>query len=398
MKNSHKELLILLSLAGAQFVHIVDFMIIMPLGDMLMRVFMITPSEFSKLVAMYTFSAGLASFFSAFWIDRYDRKKVILFVLFGFIIGNFSCALAPTYFYLILARSLTGVFGGMFNTIVNSIVADIIPHERRGKAMGLVMAAFSVASVVGVPMGFYLSQKLSWHMPFYFLAILSIFILIPIFRFIPSMTTHLQSKGKHPNMIQVLKNAFGIQNQRLALLFMFILVLGQFSMISFLTPYMVRNVSFSNDHVNLMYFLGGAFSIFTTPFLGRLSDKIGKPKVFKICALSSLIPILFITNAPFLPPYVALFFIVLMFIFVGGRMGPAMAMVTASVAPINRGSFMGINSSFMQFGSSFAAIISGLIIREEHGKIINYEWVGFFSVSMSVIAIFLCNKIKQVTS
>src|SRR5690606_24818583 len=148
-----KEKIVLLLLATLNFTHIMDFMIMMPLGNYLMPYFNISSQQFSMLVAAYTFSAGIASFSAAFFVDRFDRKNVLLFAYIGFLLGTLCCAFAPSYLFLLTSRIVAGLFGGLISAQVLSIVADLIPYERRASAMGMIMAAFSVASVFGVPFG-----------------------------------------------------------------------------------------------------------------------------------------------------------------------------------------------------------------------------------------------------
>ena len=393
-KKRHKEIFILLTLAAVQFTHIVDFMIVMPLSDLLMRIFVINPNEFSNLVATYTFSAGISSFFGAFWVDRFDRRNVIISIFIGFLLGNFACAFANNYTFFLLARVLTGIFGGMLNTIVSSIVADLIPYERRGRAMGVVMASFSLASVLGVPIGFYLAQKINWHAPFFMLTIFSFIILALILFVIPSIKLHLTHNYK-PKIREILINIFAFKNQRTSLLFTFLILLGQFSIIPFITPFMVRNIGFTNDNVNSLYLLGGLITIFTTPLLGKISDKIGKHKVFTICSFLLLIPVIVITHLTSVPLYVALFFTSLMFIFTSGRIGPAMALVSGSVPAKNRGSFMSFNSSIMQLGSSIGVMISGFIVIDVNNKLQNYNFVGYFAFLIILLTIYISRKIKH---
>ena len=139
-----KESIILLLLAAINFTHILDFMIMMPLGNYLMPYFNISSQQFSMLVAAYTFSAGISGFLAAFFVDRFDRKRVLLVGYSGFLVGTLFCALSPTYSILLLSRIVAGMFGGLIGAQVVSIVADIVPYERRGAAMGIIMAAFSV--------------------------------------------------------------------------------------------------------------------------------------------------------------------------------------------------------------------------------------------------------------
>ncbi len=391
-----KEKIILFTLAGINFTHIMDFMIIMPLGDMLMKVFAITPQQFSLIVSSYTFTAGICGFIAAFVIDRFDRRSALLFLNTGFVLGTIACAMAPTYEVLLLARSLTGAFGGVLGAIILSVVADVVPEERRGQGMGIVMAAFSAASVAGVPFGYFLAEKFSWHAPFLLLAGMGLLITVAIFQYIPSLTAHMVKKADRPGVAQVLTNAVSLPNQKLALAFMLTLILGQFSIIPFIAPYMIRNVGFEGDQITYIYLVGGGLTIFTSPFIGRLADKYGKKTVFIICASAAIIPVFLITNMPPVPIATALAATGLFFVLGGGRMIPAMAMITSSVKPQNRGSFMSINSSVQQLAAGLASIIAGVIIVDQGGMLENYNYVGYFAIAVTLVCIFLGSKITSV--
>ena len=182
-----KEKLLLWTLAAINFTHIVDFMILMPLGPQLMRIFQISPQEFGLLVSSYTFSAGVSSFFGAFILDKYDRRNILMWVFLGFFVGTLACALSPNYPFLLFSRILSGLFGGLTSALIFAIIGDAIPDHRRGRAMGLVMAAFSVASVVGVPFSLFIASMSNWHAPFFFLAFLAVVILLLIYNFVPSI-------------------------------------------------------------------------------------------------------------------------------------------------------------------------------------------------------------------
>ena len=201
-----KEKILLLTLAVIQFSHITDFMILMPLGPQLMDSFNILPSQFALLVSTYTFSAGTSGFVGTFFIDRFDRKKAILTMAAGFALGTLACGFAQTYYSLLITRSITGLFGGVMGALILSIIGDAIPNERRASAMGMVMAAFSVASVIGVPAGLFLADLSDWHMPFIVLGGLALLTLIPMAIYIPSMTDHISSYEQKPSPIQIVRN------------------------------------------------------------------------------------------------------------------------------------------------------------------------------------------------
>jgi predicted MFS family arabinose efflux permease len=393
---SKKEKLILFVLAAAQFTHIVDFMIMMPLGPQLMRIFRINPQQFSLLVASYTFSAGIFGFLGAFVIDRFDRKTAFVFTYIGFTLGTLACGLAPNYFFLLIARILTGAFGGILGALVLSIISDIISAERRASAMGIVMTAFSVASVLGVPLGLFIANQFSWNAPFLFLAAFTTLITVSVFKVIPSLKGHLQSKQNRPKPMEVITNVTHDKNALRALLMMILLIFGQFSIIPFLSPYMVYNVGFRESQLPFIYLCGGIGTIFTLPLIGKLADKHGRLRIFGYAVLLSAAPVLIITNMGHIPVYAALIVTTFFMIFIGGRMVPATTMVTSTVHPQNRGSFMSINSSVQQLSSSIASFASGMVIvKNAGGSLSHYNWIGFFAVAASFLSLYVAQKLKN---
>ncbi len=393
-----KEQILLFILAAIQFAHIVDFMIMMPLGPQLMRLFEINPSQFGMLVSSYTFSAGIFGFAGAFFIDKFDRKTLLLYTFLGFTLGTFACAFAPNYVLLLSARIFTGAFGGVLGALVLSIVGDAIPHERRGRAMGIVMASFSVASVFGVPFSLYIASVWTWHAPFIFLGAIGVVISIFIWLYIPSMRAHMRDKSEaRPHPLQVLKNVRDNKNQQWALLFTVLIMLSQFSIIPFLSPYMVANVGFSEMQLSYIYMFGGLATIFTSPWVGKLADKYGKMKIFTIFMILNAIPIIVITHMGITPLIYAFLISTFFFVTSNGRMIPSMALITSAVKPKNRGGFMSINSSVQQLASGLASFIAGLIIVEStSGELINYNLIGYGSIVLLVISLFVVRKLQVV--
>ncbi|HEX5171577.1 MAG TPA: MFS transporter [Cyclobacteriaceae bacterium] len=394
MKN---ERLLLMILAAGMFTHIMDFMIMMPLGPQLMRLFDITPQQFSLLVASYTVTAGIAGFLAAFLIDRFDRKRVLIFIYTGFAIGTLACAFAPTYGFLLITRSLTGGFGGVLGALILSMVSDIVPLERRAKGIGTIMASFGLASVLGVPFGLFIASKSSWHAPFLFLGILAFVVNALIVAFMPSMTGHL--KEKHASPLEVLSNIFGNPNARLGLTFTSSLMLGHFTIIPFIAPYMVGNVGFTEGQLALIYFVGGACIIFFAPWVGKMADKHGRLKIFTIFGTLVIIPILIITNLSPVPIWTVLVISAVFFIFSNGRMVPSTTMETAIIKPENRGSYMSIRSSVQQLTSGLASFVAGLIITErapifgQAKALVNFNYVGVIAVTFSVLSLFIARRL-----
>jgi predicted MFS family arabinose efflux permease len=392
------EKLLLWTLAAINFIHIVDFMILMPLGPQLMRIFQISPREFGLLVSSYTFSAGFSSFFGAFFLDRFDRKKILIWVYLGFTVATLGCALSPSYGILLGARVLSGLFGGLTSALILAIIGDVVPDSRRGRAMGLVMAAFSVASVLGVPLGLLLASLSDWHTPFYILSGLALASFGMIYKFIPSITEHLGKEVVRPNPLLVISRVTSNGNQMRAISLSVMMMFGQFMIIPFLSPSMVANVGFTEMELTYIYIAGGALTIFTSPWVGRISDKFGKLKVFTIFMIFNLIPILVITHLGITPIYWVLMITTMFFVTSNGRYVPAAAMITGTARPENRGSFLSFNSAVQQLAAGLASLIAGLIIAEtETGELINFNYVGYMAVFFSILCIPLARRISIVS-
>lgn len=392
-----KEKALLYTLAVIQFSHITDFMILMPLGPQLMDAFSIKPSQFALLVSAYTFSAGIFGFIGAFFIDRFDRKQSLLIIALGFALGTLACGFSTNYGMLLFTRAFTGAFGGILGALILAIVGDVIPNERRASAMGIIMASFSLASVIGVPIGLYLATLSDWHFPFFVLGGLALTALVPIYFYIPKINAHIDSKENRENPIEIISKVFKNKNQLLALGFGVIIMLSHFSIVPFISPYMVANVGFTEEQLSYIYLIGGALTIFTSPLIGKLADRYGRQKVFAITVLMASVPVFFITQMGETPIALVLLVTTLFFIFGAGRMIPSTTMVTSSVKPKNRGSFMSFNSASRQMTNGFAAYIAGLIITEDaNGLLQNYELVGYFAIIMGMISIYVGSKIKVV--
>jgi MFS transporter, DHA1 family, inner membrane transport protein len=395
-----REKMILWILAALNFTHILDFMIMMPLGNFLMPHFNISAQLFSWIVAAYPVSAFVSGMITAFYVDRFDRKKVLLTAYAGFLAGTLCCGLAPDPYFLMAARILTGLFGGLIGAQVLSIVADTFPYEKRGRAMGTIFMAFSVASVFGVPFSLYLARLISWHAPFIFIAIVGLIIIPLIARFLPPMTMHLkpveQRETGRPDVIKVLKDIFNNKAQVMALILSGGLMMGHFMIIPFVNPYMEFNVGFTKTQTPLVYMVGGACAMITSPIIGRMADKYGKLRIFMICLFLSLIPIFLITNMPRIPFYYVLVVMGFWFTFSTGRNIPAQAMISSVVKPEQRGQFMSFNSSFQQLFTGCASLIAGLIvISDASGKIYRYNWVGYLSIVIVLSTVFIARSLAS---
>src|SRR5688500_15955614 len=390
-----KERMILIILASLNFTHILDFMIMMPLGNYLMPHFHISAQFFSWIVASYPVTACISGLIAAFYVDQYDRKKVLLFAYIGFLAGTLCCGIAPDEYFLMAARILTGFFGGLIGAQVLSIIADTFPYEKRGRAMGTIFMAFSIASVFGVPFSLYLANLYSWHAPFLFIAILGVPVIALIIKFLPPMQSHITERLENssrykPDIRKILTEMFNNRSQLIALLLSGFLMMGHFLIIPFINPYMEFNMGFSRNSTPMIYMVGGVCALISSSIIGRLADKHGKFRVFSICLVLSVIPIFFITNMPLIPFYAVLSIFGFWFTFSTGRNIPAQAMISTVVNPAQRGQFMSFNSSFQQLFTGLASLIAGfIVIQDDRGRILHYNWVGYLSVAIVFGTLFL---------
>jgi MFS transporter, DHA1 family, inner membrane transport protein len=388
-----KERILLLLLAGINFTHILDFMIMMPLGNYLMPYFHISPREFSMLVSSYSLSAFGSSILSAFFVNEFDRKKVLLVGYVGFLIGTIACGYAPGFHLLLAARILAGLFGGIIGAQVISIVSDTFSYERRGRAMGSIMSAFAAASIVGVPFALYLSNHFSWHAPFRLVGILGI-ILIPLIVYvIPPMTLHLKN-AQHRSKLESFTTVVGDKKQLSALLFSGLVMFGHFLIIPFINPYMEFNNGYSKDLTPLIYLFGGIASLVAASILGRLSDKKGKLLTYIICVLLALPMVYGVTNIPRVPYFWVLLLFAAWFVVSTGRGITSQAMISNVVKPEFRGSFQSFNSGMQQLGTGLASVVTGFIVsKDPSGKILHYDWAGYLSIAVLFSTVFIAQRV-----
>jgi DHA1 family inner membrane transport protein len=389
---SEKPLLILL--AGVQFTHIVDFMIMMPLGPMLMRELGISAAEFSALIAAYTIVAGVVGLLAAPFIDRFDRRTVLLTCYVGFIAGTLGCALAEDAPALLLARAICGAFGGVANATILAIVGDIVPSHRRGAAMGIVMTSFSAAAAFGVPFGLFLAQVSRWETPFFLLAGMALLVEGLLFLSLPHVRSHLAG-GPPPsfrNFVSLLADA----NAWWALMLMMALVFGHFTIIPLLSPHLVFNLKLPESYLALVYVIGGALTIVTAPLIGRLSDRHGRARVYSVLVVMATVVILVLTHAGPLPAAGTLALTGLFFIFASGRHVPAQAVLTSAVPSVRRGAFMSLVSCTRDLCSGLAALIAGRLVVRAPDGLLHVGWLGVIAAVVSVLSIWLIHRVRLV--
>jgi MFS transporter, DHA1 family, inner membrane transport protein len=389
-----RERIVVLMLASVQFISIIDFMIIMPLGPQLMRKLAIGPQQFGLVVASYTIAAGLAGLVASSLVDRLGRKAAFLGMDAGFLIGTFLCGLAPTYTTLVLARVLTGAFGGILGGLALAIIGDVFPEERRGRATGALMSGFALASVAGVPFGLYLGTHFGWHVPFIVLGLLGCPVWAIAAWTLPPLRDHMAKATKtHP--LQVVFETFTQPNHLNAFALIVMLMVAAFTIFPYMSPFLVSNIGMTEDELGLVYIAGGAVTLFSAPLIGWLSDRYGKLRMFRIVAPLSAVFTLAAANLMPVPVAVAVAIMAALMICNSGRMVAAMAMITGSVEPHRRGGFLSANSSVQHLSIGFGTYVGGLIIAEApDGRLLHVPILGVVSAAATMSCLWLAGRIR----
>ena len=385
--SPRRELWLLITLAGIQFTNILDFMIMMPLGPALTALFHISDAQFGMLVSAYTLAAGASGLAASTYIDRFDRKRLLM-VLYGlFALSTLACGLAPTYGSLMAARIAAGIFGGVLSALSQTIVGDVIPYERRGRAMGVVMTSFSVSTVAGVPLGLFLAAQFGWHLPFILIAVLSVLFMVFAQLSMPSLKDHLAAQG-HSSSWGRIRDVVVDRNHQRAFVFSALLMFAGFTVIPYITIYMQANVGMRADQVPYIYLCGGVATLLTARIVGRLADGWGKFKTFRVLAVTVLVPMLAITQLGHVAMGWVLLVSTLFFVCMSGRMIPGMAMLTSAANPALRGTFMTLNSAVQSGAMGLAALVGGYIIsRDAAGMVQNYGVAAVVGGTASLLTI-----------
>lgn len=388
-----RERATLLTLGAVQFTHILDFMIMMPLGAQLMRVFQITPAQFTHLVACYGIAAGVSGLIGGFFMDRFDRKRALLVLYAGFGLATLACGLAPTHHWLMAARLAAGAFGGLAGSMVTAMVGDIIPPARRGRAMSYVMAAFPVASVLGVPTGLVLAGKFGWHAPFFLLAGCAAANLVLASLALPHLPTAVHGHNPARQMKEILSHGLHLRAFALGA----VLVMAGGLLIPFIAPSFVANVGLDEKfQLPLTYAVGGLATMASMPLVGWLSDHMDRFKLLTWLSAGAAVVVLVLVRLGPSPVWVAALLMALFMVTMSGRFSPAMTMITNAVEARYRGGFMSVNAALQQASSSGANLIAGLFVTSDPaGHLVGFPVLGYVSVAFFALTVLCAAELRS---
>lgn len=383
-KFSPYQILVITILALTQFTVVLDFMVMSPLGDKLMKAMQLTPQQFGIAMFSYAFSAGISGFLTAGFADSFDRKKLLVFFYIGFIVGTLFCGLANTYPLLIAARVFTGVFGGVIGSISMAIVSDLFTLEQRGRVMGFMQMGFGVSQVLGIPISLYIANRWGWQSPFFMIVVLAFIIWLVLTVKLKPITKHLEVKNKD-NALKHLIHTISQKNYRIGFLATALMSLGGFMIMPWGSVYAINNLNVTEAQLPLLFMISGVATLIIMPIIGKLSDKIDKFKLFTIASAWMIMVVLIYANLVPVPFWIVVVLNVMMMMGVMARMIPSVALVSALPELRDRGAFMSINSSLQQLAGGIAAAIGGMIVVQKD----NFSPIEHYDTLALVVAVFV---------
>jgi predicted MFS family arabinose efflux permease len=382
-------------LAFLQFAVILDFMLMAPLGALIMPALSISPKQFGLVVSAYAFSAGAAGLLTAGFADRFDRKKLLLFFYTGFVLGTLWCGLSPTFESLLAARIVTGLFGGVIGSIVLAIATDLFPASMRGRVMGLIQTAFAASQVLGLPAGLYLSSRWDWHMPFFAMAALGLVGGLVVAWRLQPVDAHLklpQERGAFGHLLHTV----AVPRHLLAFATTALLTTGGFMLMPFSSAFTVNNLGISMHSLPTIYLVTGLCTIVFGPLIGRAADRFGKFRVFTVGTLLSMTMVQIYTHLGPVPLPVLIAVNAVLFVGIFSRMIPFQAIVAGVPTPAQRGAFNAISSSVQQLSGGVASVIAGHIVTlGADGRLQHFDRIGHVVVGASIVSFMLLWRLQK---
>lgn len=395
MKFTRYQSFVVAVLAFLQFTIILDFMILSPLGAVLLPALHVETSQFGFVVSVYAFSAGASGLLTAGFADQFDRKKLLLFFYTGFILGTVLCGIATTYHFLLAARIITGIFGGVIGSISMAITADLFPLEMRGRVMGVVQTAFAASQILGLPVGLLLSNHWGWHAPFLMIAGIGAIVGVIIAFGLKPIDAHLKVKNDRNAFVHLLKTVSKPAYLR-AFAATIMLATGGFMLMPFGSTFTVNNLGIPMEKLPLLYLVTGVCSIIAGPLVGRLSDSIGKYRVFVLGTVLAGVMVLVLCNLGISPIWAVMMVNVLLFVGISARMISVSALISAVPDLNDRGAFMSIYSSLQQFAGGISSALAGLIVvQTSSGKLERYGLLGDVVVTAMIITLALMYSVHK---
>lgn len=383
-------------LALLQFTIILDFMVISPLGDILMKTLDMTTSNFGMVVSAYAFSAGISGLLAAGFADKFDRKKLLIFFYIGFILGTLFCAFSTSYLMLLFARIITGIFGGVIGSISLAIMTDLFAINQRGRVMGFIQMAFATSQILGIPIGLYFANLWGWHSSFLMIVVLAIVILSAVILKMKPVNKHLKLQSDK-NAFLHLWHTLSNKDYQIGFSAVAILSVGGFMLQPFGSAFLVNNIKITQEQLPMIFFFTGIAVLFIMPLIGKLSDKISKFKLFAAGSILSIIMVIIYTNLPPIPVWQIIVINMVLFMGIMSRMVPATTLNTGIPEMKDRGAYMAITSSMQQIAGGIAAVCAGLVVHQQNktSPLENYNVLGYIISVVTLCSIFLIYRVHK---
>ena len=387
---------VLILMALVQFINIWDFMIVMPMGPDFAKALNIDAGHIGWIAGSYSLAASFMGVASAKFLDRFDRKRVLLTGLCGLIVCTMSMVLASTLPQLILVRILTGMCGGPALASALAVIADVFPPQRRGEAMGKVFGSFSIASVFGVPLGLEIAQHFGWWAPFMAVSGVAVITLCFIAKFLPPMRKHMENAADKSSSLwrDVLHNPTAM----LALLMNALGLFAAFMIIPNLSAHFQENMGYPRATLGLLYFCGGSAAFFTMRYAGKKSDKIGYAVTsgYSTLALVATLFVGFYLQTRVVP---VLVIFILFMVTMSTRNVVANALLSRIPKADERAGFMSLSSAVQNLMAGLGAMTSTSILFEtvDHhlGGIENVTQLAILCFAISALLMFRVERKMQ---
>jgi predicted MFS family arabinose efflux permease len=392
--TSYQKFIIVIA-ALIQFTVILDFMILSPLGDTLIKSLDITPKQFSWILSSYAFSAAISGILAAGFADKFDRKKFLLFFYVGFVLGTLFCGLSNSFETLLAARIITGLFGGVIGATGMAIITDLFSMNQRGRVMGFVQMAFAASQILGIPAALFFASKWNWHVSFYMVVVLAVLIGLAALIKMKPVTEHLKLQSGR-NAFHHLASTLGNKSYQIGFLAMVMLPVGGFMLMPFSSAFLVNNIHIPQDDLFIIFFCTGISSVIIMPIIGRISDRVDKFWLFTIGSLWAAMMVIFYTNMSPVAIWQVIIVNMLLFMGIMSRIIPATTLATAIPEMKDRGAFMSINSSLQQMAGGIASLSAGFIVTQQTktSPIEHYNYLGYVVAATILICVFLIYRVS----
>lgn len=391
------ERMLVFLIGAVQFVNILDFVMVMPLGPDFAKALAIPASQVGLIGGSYTAAGCVSGVAGLYFLDRFDRRKALAVSMVGLVVGTAAGGLATGLYSLLAARVIAGLFGGPATSLALAIIADLVPVERRGRALGAVMGAFSVASIVGVPAALKMAELGSWHTPFFVVAGLGLVVVVGAIFALPPVTVHLE-QPRTPQSQVGMRDLFLRRDVVLSYSMTAVSMMGGFIVIPNISAFVQENLGFPREDLWLIYFVGGFISIATLRVAGRLVDRQGSLRVASFSAVMKVLALYlcFLAVAPPVDEWLLIGLFVLFFMAMGTRNVSVSTLASRVPETAIRARFMSMQSAVQHAASAAGAFLSAQLLSVlPDGRLEGMERVVYTSMALALVLPFIMAQVER---